>query len=143
MEHLQHWINNLMNSLESETEKELSNKIIENCGRVCAKECGATNEVKKIITSLNDHNDIDIILERMNLAGIGGGKLHRIDNHIYGIYETCYCPSRNLINNTSFCNCTKGWLKEVFEDILGKTIDVKLEQTIAQGDSMCKFQISY
>ena len=143
MEHLKYWVNNLMDSLETEVDEETSRKIIEKCGRICAKECGAINKVEEIKNNQKCSMDIDILLEKMNQAGIGGGKLKREGSRIYGIYEKCYCPSRSLISNNNYCTCTQGWVKEVFEKVLEKSVDVTLEQAIARGDKICKFRVEY
>lgn len=143
MEHLRLWVNNLLNSLEVQVDKEISKKVIEKCGRICANECGAITEVEEIKRSLNGNKDIDIILERMNQKEIGGGNLKRENQTIYGIYEKCYCPSRNLIDNKNYCSCTLGWTKEVFEKVLEKPVQTTLLQSIARGDKICMISIKY
>lgn len=143
MEFFKSWVNNLVNTLEKELDKEVSDKIIENCGRICANECGATKDVKEIVKFLGHNFNIDSIIEKMNAAGIGGGKLERKENTIIGVYEQCYCPSREHINSNIYCRCTQGWLKEVFEKILEKKVNVNLEKSIAWGDEICKFIVTF
>jgi predicted hydrocarbon binding protein len=143
MEYLKSWTNNLVNTLETELDKSVSEKIIENCGRICAKECGATKEVEEIIKSLGNTASVDSIIEKMNNAGIAGGKLRKDGNVIVGIYEQCYCPSRKHIKSNLYCKCTQGWVKEVFEMVFDKKVDVVLEKSIAWGDEICKFIVTY
>ena len=143
MESLKSWTNNLVNTLELELDKDISEKIIDKCGRICANECGATKEVEEIVRSLGDTVSVDSIIEKMNKAGIGGGKLRKEGNVIVGIYDQCYCPSRKHIKSNIYCRCTQGWVKEVFEKILERKVDVVLENSIAWGDEICKFVVTY
>lgn len=143
MEFLKSWTNNLVNTLEKELDKGVSEKIIENCGRICANECGATKEVEEIVKSLGNNVSVDSIIEKMNKAKIGGGKLRKDGNVIIGVYEQCYCPSRKHIKSNMYCRCTQGWVKEVFERVLEKKVDVVLEKSIAWGDEICKFIVTY
>jgi predicted hydrocarbon binding protein len=143
MEFLKSWTNNLVNTLEKELDKGVSEKIIENCGRICANECGATKEVEEIVKSIRHTVSVDLIIEKMNKAGIGGGKLRKNENSIIGVYEQCYCPSRKHIKSNMYCRCTQGWVKEVFEMVLEKKVDVVLEKSIAWGDEICKFIVTY
>jgi predicted hydrocarbon binding protein len=143
MEFLKSWTNNLVNTLEKELDKGVSEKIIENCGRICANECGATKEVEEIVKSIRHTVSVDLIIEKMNKAGIGGGKLKKNENSIIGVYEQCYCPSRKHIKSNMYCRCTQGWVKEVFEMVLEKKVDVVLEKSIAWGDEICKFIVTY
>jgi hypothetical protein len=137
------WSNYLVDSLEKELDKDMSNKIIENCGRICANECGAIKEVDEMVKSIGTSAGVDSIIERMNFTGIGGGKLQKYGNVITGEYDHCYCPSRKYIASNKYCNCTVGWVKEVFERILKSKITVVLEKSIAWGDEVCKFIITY
>lgn len=143
MEFLKSWTNNLVDALEVELDKGISEKIIENCGRICAKECGAAKEVEEIVKSLGDTVSVDSIIKEMNRTGIGGGKLSKEGNVIIGIYDHCYCPSRKHIKSNIYCRCTQGWVKEIFERVVVKKVDVVLEKSIAWGDEICKFIVTY
>ena len=142
MNNLKFWTNNLVNTLKKELNKDLSERIIENCGRICANECGATKEVEEIIKSLGDNASIDAIIESMN-KGFCEGRLKKEGNTVIGIYNQCYCPSRKSVQSGLYCKCTQGWAKEVFEKALGKKVDVVLEKSIAWGDEICKYVVTY
>ncbi|WP_297423868.1 DUF6144 family protein [Clostridium sp.] len=142
MEFLKSWTNNLVDTLEKELGKELSEKVIENCGRICANECGAMKEVEEIIKSLGDTDSVDIIIEKMN-KGFCEGRLRKEGNTITIVYKQCNCPNRKHVESNSYCMCTRGWAKEVFEKVIGKDVDVVLEEAIAWGDESCKVIITY
>lgn len=143
MEHLKFWVNTLLQSIESEVDADKGIKIIEYCGRACANDCGALKEVSELKSKIKDNTDVDLLINEMNKAEIGGGQLKRDGNIIYVIYKKCYCPSRKDISSQIYCNCTKGWVKAVFETVLEKAVDVNLEKAIAWGDEYCKIVIKY
>jgi predicted hydrocarbon binding protein len=56
--------------------------------------------------------------------------------------RTCTCP---LVKQGStppgFCECTLGWQKEAYSSILGKPVEVELEESILRGGTKCVFRI--
>lgn len=63
---------------------------------------------------------------------------------IYVEYEKCYCPLVRDYHeklSVTFCNCSRGWLKELFESELEKPVQVKLEKSIKRGDEICRFRV--
>jgi len=65
-------------------------------------------------------------------------------NKVYVEYEKCYCPLVRDYKETlpaTFCNCSRGWLKELFESALEKPVEVKLEKSIKRGDEICRFRV--
>jgi predicted hydrocarbon binding protein len=43
--------------------------------------------------------------------------------------------------SATYCNCSRGWAKELFEGALGRTVEVIMEKSIINGDNQCKFRI--
>lgn len=143
MEHFKEWTNNFLETFEKEVENKLAVKIIEKNGSICAKDCGAISEVEKIIESIEDKNNIDTIIKKLNESRIGGGNLIRKGKVIIGTYDECYCPTRKLVKSNIYCNCTVGWAKEVFRKILGDEIEVELVKSIYFGDNNCEYRIKF
>ena len=54
----------------------------------------------------------------------------------------CVCP---LIDTAAVsdkvCNCSLGWQKQTFETVLGKSVDVKIKESIIRGGKRCIFEI--
>ena len=54
----------------------------------------------------------------------------------------CVCP---LIDTAAVsdkvCNCSLGWQKQTFETVLGKPVDVKIQESIIRGGKRCTFEI--
>ena len=66
-------------------------------------------------------------------------------NDIYIVYPKCYCSFVNKIPSgtlsATYCNCSRGWTKELFEKVLGRSVEVIMEESIVNGDQQCKFKI--
>jgi len=45
--------------------------------------------------------------------------------------------------NGTFCLCSRGWVKIVFETTLERPVRVKLEKAIGRGDDICKYNVHY
>jgi len=82
-------------------------------------------------------------LSKMNQTRIGGGKLRIEDDKIIGIYEKCYCDLPKHTENlcSDFCDCSGGWYKKLFSEVLGKNVIVKKQKTILDGANECTFEI--
>ncbi|MCK4478878.1 hypothetical protein KAU88_10215 [Candidatus Bathyarchaeota archaeon] len=48
-------------------------------------------------------------------------------------------PPRKL--SATYCNCSRGWAKELFEGVLGRPVGVIMEKSIIKGDDQCRFRI--
>jgi len=134
------WIKNLSKIMSEDFFQE-SLKILEKNGRNCAKQNGV-----EIITSIMAkciNKPLEQIICEMNKHVLAGGKLKIKDNIITGIYERCCCPGNLAIGDAHLCNCTIGWLKEIFEIACNKSVNVELTKTINRGDSNCEFIIKF
>ncbi len=40
-----------------------------------------------------------------------------------------------------YCACSAGWIKEMFETVTGKTVQVERHQTVKTGADSCKFTV--
>ena len=142
MEHLRYWTNDLLKTMEEQLPEEKLINIIESCGKICASTCGVFKEIDKLPQELGTTN-IEELIKTLNVNNIAGGNLSLIDGKIVGHYNTCYCPTRKLIESEHYCNCTKGWAKTVFEKILDQPVSVELTKTIHKGDKKCEFIITF
>jgi predicted hydrocarbon binding protein len=137
LKHFHRWIKSLMDGLEAQIGEETRAKILENCGRNCI----SRNFVKKAQTLKKNAKDVNDFLDKL---GQSWKHLQRKGNNVYVIYETCYCPLvRGYPEKLSpaFCNCSRGWIKELFESALERPVDVTLEKSIKQGDDTCMLKV--
>ena len=67
-------------------------------------------------------------------------RLYKEGGVIYLEYHKCGCPIviSGEIDNPFFCNCTRGYTKERFENLFGKPVKVELIESILKGDKICK-----
>jgi predicted hydrocarbon binding protein len=117
----------------------------EDCFRIM-QECNCLGQsvTEKAARLYRESASIDDWLAKMNENGTGGGHLSRRGKQIIAVYDRCYCGSvsqtREPFSNT-FCHCSCGWLKQLFEQVLGIPVAVSLIGSIIQGDKRCKFVI--
>jgi predicted ArsR family transcriptional regulator len=123
----------LIESLNTEVDQEVKKKIIEDMGRACAREYadlfkkykdnpeGYLDEIKRRWAENTEYN------KETKTIRIIGKKT-----------ESCGCPFVNgSLTPKNFCSCSNGYNKEVFETILGKTVDIKIEESILGGGQRC------
>jgi predicted ArsR family transcriptional regulator len=137
MTHLQKWIVNLIDGLDKQVDKKIKMKILESCGRNCISQ----NFIKKAQSCKNRSKNKDEFLNQLMRIW---KHLRREGNNIYVVYERCYCPLVKTYQGklpATFCNCSLGWIRELFEKCLEKPVKVVLEKSIKKGDNICKFRV--
>ncbi len=56
--------------------------------------------------------------------------------------EKCVCAFAGDKNiSPSFCNCSQGYMKEMFTVVTGKTVEVTLDESILKGSDRCSFTV--
>jgi predicted ArsR family transcriptional regulator len=134
----ENWITNLMEGLENNVDKETIAKILEQCGR----QCQSQSFIKKAKAIYDKSKNINDFLNK--LAQVYK-HLHREGNKVYIIYPKCYCSQVNKIPkgklSGTYCNCSRGWAKALFEGATGKPIEVNMEESIINGDDQCRFEV--
>jgi len=137
MTHQHKWIRNLIEGLDARVDEKTKVEILEKCGRACIPRSFIT----KAKACKKGAKDTDEFLDNL---GQVWEHFHRDGDGLYVVYEECYCP---LVNKDSeklsrtFCNCSRGWIKELFESVLEKVVEVELEKSIKAGDDTCKFKV--
>lgn len=131
------WIDNLLNSLKDSGE---GTGALEQCGRTCARNSIIQN-IKQFKEGMDKNKEDKEILE---MIGRVWDKIHVEDGSVYVVYDQCYCPllKEARINNSFFCNCSRGWIKEVFETVFERPVGVELQKSIIGGNDECKFKIN-
>jgi len=133
-------IQNLMNILDESLHWKTRRELMQSCGRRCI--CDST--LKMAVRLQKKAKDLDELLELMNQSHIGGGHLRLEGNTIHAEYHRCYCGS---VSNTeipfssTYCHCSCGWYRQLFETVLKKPVTVELLGSIIQGDDRCRFLI--
>lgn len=133
-------IREMMDALDQAVDAPTRKAIMEACGRKCIGD----SRIKKTRQVTKSSPDIDTLLDRLNQEGLGGGHLRREGDGIHASYDRCYCGSVNKTSipfSATYCRCSCGWYRQLFETLLGKPVEVELLGSIIQGDDKCRFLI--
>lgn len=113
--------------------------------RACGLSCIGASTLKKAGKLMEQAADLDDLLSLLNKAHIGGGHLNRKGNIIQAKYQRCYCGSVSKTKtefSPTYCQCSCGWYRHLFETILKRPVRVELLSSIIQGDDCCRFDIN-
>jgi len=135
----QKWIINLIAGLNEYVDEKTKSKILEQCGRQCQSQT-FINKARKIYQQSKDINEF---LEKF---GRVYKHLHREGDNVYIVYPKCYCSQVDKIPvgklSGTYCLCSIGWAKALFEGALGRPVEVTTEKSIINGDNECKFKVA-
>jgi len=118
------WILNLMENMDEHLDEEAKINLLEECGRACAE-----SHAKE--KALKHKGDLDGWLGVFK-KWVGSGNVQREEDAVRVIYSKCLCPlvqDRPPLMSATYCNCSRGWLKETFEIVMEKPVDVKMEDS--------------
>lgn len=136
------WLKNAIEHLENAVGTDKARKIMENSGRMC---CGATCRKRAKQATRGAHSIAEVV-KKLNKAYLGGGRLKLKDEHtVTGGYDQCYCGqvkyTKTPFPTLTYCHCSVGWYKQLFETALGRPVDVEITQSIICGAKTCEFVI--
>ena len=115
--------------------------MLESCGWACTSHYGAIEMAQSIAKNTTQ---IDERLDQGNQKTSWCGKWVREEDTITCVCESCGCPLAKdglVALSPMFCNCSRGYVKAVFEAILERPVNVELEQTIGRGNPVCRFVV--
>jgi len=127
----------LMDNFERLFSEEVRIEVLENCGRTCI---GAPTIEKAKAIKRNARNLAQLI-DGLNKQHIGGGRLSLENNQILVEYGKCYCGMVSKTKerfSSTYCNCSRGYLLELFEQIFEKPVKVDLVESVIQGAKSCR-----
>ncbi len=132
----QDWIRTLMNNMDSQMDEATRIKLMEASGRACARR-DAVNAAKEC------KGDLDKFLATMR-KWVGADNVRKDGNKVHLVYSKCLCPmvqsGTDRLSDT-YCNCSRGWVKEMFETVHGKPVEVRLTESIMRGGKACRFVV--
>ncbi len=139
---LENWVETLIGNLDIFMDEESKIQALEKCGRACASHHG---EIEKIQEIKSQGKNVKEILEKMNEMKMWCGNWLKKGDIIFSVCQRCGCPlvlSKLIKLSPTFCYCSQGWVKSVFEVILEKPVHVILKKAIGRGDDVCHFIIA-
>lgn len=135
----ENWVMCLMAGLDRHVDEKTRLKVLEQCGR----QCQSQGFIKKAKVLFQESKNTDEFLEKLGQAY---KHIHREGDKVYIIYPKCYCSQVNKIPkgklSATYCNCSRGWVKALFEGATGKPVEVTMENSIIKGDKQCKFKVA-
>lgn len=59
------------------------------------------------------------------------------------LWVRCYCSMVRVTEkmSTTYCHCSKGFVKKFWEAVLGRPVDVELVKSVVSGADECEFKI--
>lgn len=132
------WLVNLIAALDEHVDEKTRIRILEQCGR----HCQSPVFIKKAKDLYAKSKSVVDFVERLSVVY---KHLHLDGGNVYIIYPKCYCPRVNTIPqgklSGTYCYCSVGWAKALFEGALERPVEVVKESSIIGGDRQCKFRI--
>jgi len=146
------WVKGAMERLDKLVAKKIKTQVMEQCGRRCAV---ASETIEIVVAKRKKYKGLDQFLEAEKRKLLPGMRLEREGKILYQYYTPrsfsprmrCFCslleglPAEENISPT-YCQCSKGFVLEMWERILGKPVKVDVIATAVTGAKECKFKIS-
>lgn len=138
MENNSDWVKSAMRRLESKFEFGDIKKIRMNCqcGYGMEEKLALVKELMTGATSIEEFTDS----ERAKAAG-----LFCKDGELFLQFDFCPCPMLaevDKLETATWCQCTTGYSKALFEKAFACSVDVELLKSIKMGENVCLMKIS-
>jgi predicted hydrocarbon binding protein len=130
------WVKNLVDSLDAHLDEAARRQVMETCGRACARR-GAVQAAE---ACQGDLNQLISTLQKW----VGAEQVTQAGAVVRVTYLKCFCglvaegPAR--LPDT-YCYCSCGWLKEMFETVVQHPVEVKLLESVKRGGTACRFMV--
>ncbi len=134
---INNWLSDLLAAMEDQLDEDTRVKLIEACGRGCYWR----HDFKQKLSE-QGRGSLERLLEAMsqNFEIWQEGNLVHIR---YGEKSAgCYCPvlrGRPTRPDDPHCNCTKATHQTIFEQALGRPVQVEIVETVRRGGQTCHF----
>jgi hypothetical protein len=145
------WVLRLMKNMDELLDPETRGRLMNACGRSCFIQAfGVASEKKagpefldRFLQSWQQRGDKDIRREG-NTIYYQYGKDH-VSPYGLSIGDgLCLCPLVETLDkplSKTYCQCSVGYVKELFERIVGKPVEVRLLESLRTGGKICRFKI--
>ena len=134
----QDYVRTLMENLEKSVNEPTRSRMMNDCGRACARR-GPLHELAR-----SSRGDLKGFVARMAKM-LGEGNARFLDEStVHWSYPRCFCelvasgPGRLP---PVYCQCSVGWVLEMFETVLQRPVKVRLVQSVKSGADSCVFRV--
>jgi len=134
------WLQRVVEGIDEKSTDAECSKILEQRGRDCAPQelIEKAKQIYKKTKSIGPFlAEFSEIFEMLALE----------DDKITVIYPRCFC--HHIATECpkevpdKYCECSVGWLKELFEQATGKDVEVELLGSVVRGEENCRFEIRF
>jgi hypothetical protein len=138
-EFINHWLGDLLDTMDAELDEPTRVKLIEGCGRACFLRYKFKQEI-----AAKGKGDLDKLLAayKQNFEIWREGDIVHIR---YGeVSPGCYCPAakfRPPKPHDLHCECTRMTHQTIFETALGRPFKVEVLESVRRGGKTCHFAV--
>lgn len=136
MAYARHWVKDLIDQADTQLTEAQRQALLEARGRSCAK-AGAARRAASLKGKLDEW-----LADLQKHMGPDAAK--RTDDLVTVTYPRCLCPLVADFEeplSRSYCFCSAGWLKEIYETVSGGPVSVEILETVKRGGSRCRFEV--
>lgn len=133
------WANDVCNYLESHFKEDDIRQI-----RMCCS-CDPGNKAESVKRMFETSADYNEFCEKFNKEYAPSNNLSHDGTALYFSYPTCYCSCVKRGNGSvtkSWCICTVGYTKKLFEGTLSREVEVELLESVKTGGTKCVMKIT-
>jgi len=126
----------MLDSIDEHLDVDARMRLMESCGRACANSTA-------IEAAEQCRGDLAKFLTKFR-SWVGKENVRQEDREIYLVYPKCLCQLQADIPEAlaeTYCHCSCGWLKAMFETVVGNPVEVELESSIRRGADTCRFVV--
>ncbi|WP_432408718.1 DUF6144 family protein [Wukongibacter sp. M2B1] len=129
--------------ISCELEKSFDKHTIKNIRMGChCTENGKLDEAKEFIKNIySTAISMEDFVDKMNEHSAGW---YIKDGYLFTKYFSCPCPMLEgveMLATKTWCYCTVGYNKEIFEYVFDCEVDIELIESIKMGDKQCLMRI--
>lgn len=129
----------LIDILNSNLDEAQKNDLLGQLGRACSNE--------NVALPVKYKGDVEGYLKEVNTKWVDKYTLD-LEKKEIRIWdkprESCFCPFvDSSLMTDDFCNCSLGWQKQTYENILGHKVNVEINTSILRGGDCCSFIITW
>jgi hypothetical protein len=134
---IQQRVVNLIANLDHYTDETTGINVMEACGRACARS-------GPITVAQQAQGDLAALLTTLR-SWLGETNVTQDDHSVTVIYPRCLCEmARDIVDlPMTYCYCSQGWLKEMFETVVAHPVAVTIHETVKRGGPICRFTVTF
>jgi hypothetical protein len=132
------WMREVAARLEAQLPEEVASRALQHCGRGCIQPTHI-QKARELREQASDLDEVASLWKGRVLPGIV-----REGDVFHVTYPRCLCHHVNTSSERmprSYCQCSRGWLLELFEGAFGMPVAVEILGTVQWGDPECRFEV--